>query len=224
MGMALHWSPRSPFVRKVMITLHEVGLAGQVALRRSVVALHLPPNPDVLADNPLGKIPVLVTEDGIALFDSRVICEYLDMQVAGGLFPIDPHARFRQLGWQALGDGLLDILLLWRTELSRDTAPWDAITQGWRIKVGAAMDSLERQADDLAAAPFGIGQIAILCALGQLDFRWSDAGWRRHFPRLAGLEAQWQTRPSVARTAVMDDGPEGGDITVGQLVFQTRKG
>ncbi|MFD1753135.1 glutathione S-transferase N-terminal domain-containing protein [Salipiger marinus] len=86
MTMTLHWSPRSPYVRKVMITLHETGLLPEVALQRSVVALHLPPNAAVLADNPLGKIPALVTGDGPALFDSRVICEYLDLRAKAGFF------------------------------------------------------------------------------------------------------------------------------------------
>src|SRR3546814_15919853 len=86
--MKLHWSPRSPFVRKVMITLHEAGLVERVELVRSVVAFAAAPNPEVLADNPLGKIPALILDDGTALFDSRVICEFLDgLHDRARLFP-----------------------------------------------------------------------------------------------------------------------------------------
>ena len=219
MTMTLHWSPRSPYVRKVMITLHETGLLPEVALQRSVVALHLPPNAAVLADNPLGKIPALVTGDGPALFDSRVICEYLDLRAQAGLFPAEPAARLRQLRWQAMGDGLLEMLLLWRTELLREVGPWQGITSGWQAKVQATMTALETEAQDLAGAPFGIGQIALVCALGQLDFRWNDADWRTHFPQLAGVAAAWQARHSVSATMVQDDQPDAVDVTAGQLRF-----
>lgn len=222
MSMTLHWSPRSPFVRKVMIVLHETGQVEQVDTVRSVVGAHLSPNEAVLADNPLGKIPTLLTEDGTALFDSRVVCEYLDMRAGTGLFPTDPAQRFQQLRWQTLGDGLLDILLVWRTELTRPSGPWDALTGSWLSKVRATMERLEAEAAQLAGTPFGIGQIAISCALGQLDFRWQDCDWRAAFPQLAQAEAVWASRFSVAAVPVVDDGPEGADITVGQLRFAGR--
>lgn len=212
--MRLHWSPRSPFVRKVMITLGETGLTDQVETVRSVVAMHLAPNAAVMADNPLGKIPTLVIEDGTRLFDSRVICEYLDHRAGGRLLAGD---RFAQLRWQALGDGLTDLLLLWRTELTRPAAPWAAVTSGWAAKVRASLARLEDEAPALRDAPFGLGHVAIICALGQLDFRWADAEWRRHFPQLAALEADWAKRPSVLANPVVDDDPTGADITVGQL-------
>ena len=214
--MKLHWSPRSPFVRKVMIVLHETGQLDQVEQVRSVVAMHLPPNAAVMADNPLGKIPTLVIEDGTALFDSRVICEYLDHRAGGSLLG---DRRFVQLRWQALGDGLIDLLLLWRTELSRPSGPWDAVTEGWHAKARAVMATLEAETPALAATPFGLGHVAIVCALGQLDFRWSDANWRDHFPQLAKAEAGWAARSSVAATAIVDDAPDGADVTAGKLRF-----
>lgn len=217
--MKLHWSPRSPFVRKVMIVLSETGLTDRVDLVRSVVAMHLPPNPDVLADNPLAKIPTLVTAEGQSLFDSRVICEYLDMQAGTGLFPEDPQARVAQLRWQALGDGLTDILLIWRTELTRETGPWQAVTEGWRVKVRAAMAQLEAEVPARRDAPFGIGHIAVICALGQLDFRWPDCDWRDHFPGLASWASDMGKRPSVAGNPVVNDQSDAGDITKGQLRF-----
>lgn len=217
--MKLHWSPRSPFVRKVMIVLHETDQLDQVDTPRSVVAIHLPPNEEVLADNPLGKIPTLLTENGVALFDSRVICEYLDMRAEGGLFPADPTQRFEQLRWQTIGDGLMDLLLVWRTELTRPTGPWEALTGSWRTKVRAVMAQLEAEAPRLAEASFGIGQITLICALGQMDFRWKDCNWRDAFPNLAAVEADWAARPSVADAPVVDDGPAGDDVTAGHLRF-----
>ena len=217
--MKLHWSPRSPFVRKVMIVLHETGLLGQVDCVRSVVAVHMTPNPAVMADNPLGKIPTLVTGEGLALFDSRGICEYLDLRAGTGLLPSEPGPRMAQLRWQALGDGLTDILLVWRTELTRPAGAWGAVTDGWRSKVCASLDLLEAEAAALAETPFGLGHVAVLCALGQLDFRWPDCGWRARAPQLAAWEATQATRPSVAATMVVDDEGGAGDVTAGQLWF-----
>ena len=218
--MKLHWSPRSPFVRKVMIVLHETGLTPEVDCQRSVVAMHLAPNPAVLADNPLGKIPTLVTDDGLALFDSRVICEYLDLRAGTGLFPADPDRRMRHLRWQALADGMTDTLLLWRTELTRPTGPWDAVTGGWLAKTRGAMAVLERDSAELARERFGIGHVALICALGQMDFRWPDCAWRDHFATLAALEKTLSQRPSVLAAPVIPDQDEDGPpITAGHLTF-----
>lgn len=218
--MKLHWSPRSPFVRKVMIVLHETAQVAEVECVRSVVAISQPPNAALMIDNPLNKIPTLITDDGMALFDSRVICEYLDAKTDGGLFPSAPGARFRQLRWQALTDGLTDNLLLWRTELTRDTGPWEAVNYGWLTKTRASMALLEKEAGELETAPFGIGHIALICALGQLDFRWPDCVWRDHFPVLAGLESILSQRPSViASPKPIDDDPAAAQITVSRLTF-----
>jgi glutathione S-transferase len=218
--MKLLWSPRSPYVRKVMIVLHETGQVDQVTLHRALVALQLPPNPDVMPANPLGKIPTLITEDGNCLFDSRVIAEFLDMRAGTNLFPEDPTQRIAHLRWQSLADGLTDILLLWRTELTRPSLPWPEVVSGWQAKVRAAMSTLETEADKLAQGSFGIGQISVLCALGQLDFRWQDCNWREHFPKLAALEATWSDRPSAKQTALPPDQMiEGAEVTKGWLDF-----
>lgn len=206
MNTKLHWSPRSPFVRKVMIVLHETGQIDQVELVRNVVATFLPPNQAVMADNPLGKIPVLV-ENGRALFDSRVICEYLDARAGARLFPAELNERLRHLRWQAMADGLSDLLLVWRVELNRDGGPWPALTESYEAKVRATMAAFEAEADDITAAPFGIGHIALACALGQLDFRWAGCGWRERFPRLAALGTDLASRASVKATEVVDDVP-----------------
>jgi glutathione S-transferase len=218
--MERHWSPRSPFVRKVMIALHETGLVGDVECSRNAVAVQMPTPPAVLSDNPLGKIPALVTEEGLRLIDSRVICEYLDLRAGAGLFPTESKARIAQLNWQALADGMTDVLLIWRTELTRKGGPWDALVTGWRTKVRAAMARFEAEAAEISDAPFGIGHIALVAALGQLDFRWPDCGWRAAFPELANLEKTMAERPSVIATAVVrDPGEDPGALTAGQLTF-----
>ena len=208
--MKLHWSPRSPFVRKVIIALHEAGMTDRVELVRSVVAFAAPPNPDVLADTPLGKIPALVLADGTVLFDSRVICEYLDGQRDGPrLFPAAPAERFRQLRWQALADGLTDILLLWRNERIRKAGTDPVLLAAFEAKVRACFATLEAEAPALAATGFGIGQAAVACALGQMEFRFQGSGWQAAHPALAAWHAAIQSRPSVAATAVRDDTPGG---------------
>lgn len=209
--MRLHWSPRSPFVRKVMIVLHECGLQGEVELVRSVAVFHAAPNPAILADNPLGKIPVLITENGRKVFDSRVICDYLIEK--SGCFALMPGSgveRLRMQTWQALGDGLTDILLLWRNERLRGDAASPVLLDAFRTKTLAALDLLDAEAADLHGAPFGLGHAAILCALGQLDFRFSGCGWRGAFPALASWCDALATRPSIAATVIADDGEDHG--------------
>lgn len=219
--MKLHWSPRSPFVRKVMIVLHETGLAGRVELVRSVVAFAAPPNPAVLADNPLGKIPALVLDDGTALFDSRVICEYLDgLHDGPKLFPAAGPERLRQLRWQALADGLTDILLLWRNERLRRDGPDPVLTAAFEAKVRACFAALEAEAAALGAAGFGIGQAAVVCALGQMEFRFQGSGWQAAHPALAAWHAAIQSRPSVAATAVRDDTPGGAAVDDSRSPFR----
>src|SRR3954462_12636462 len=117
--MKLHWSPRSPFVRKVMIVAHELGLTDRIDCVRTVVATTRPHVP-LMDENPLSKIPTLVLDDGTVLYDSPVICEYLDSLHAGPkLLPAGGPERVIALRRQALGDGFLDFLLLLRNERER---------------------------------------------------------------------------------------------------------
>ena len=118
-SMKLHWSPRSPFVRKVMIVAHELGLTDRITCVRTVVATTRP-HAALMEDNPLSKIPTLVLDDGTVLYNSPVICEYLDSLHAGRkLVPADGKERMTALRRQALGDGFLDFLLLLRNERER---------------------------------------------------------------------------------------------------------
>lgn len=203
--MKLHWSPKSPYVRKVMIVAHEARVLDRLTLVRSV-AMMSRINPEIMADNPLGKIPTLVLEDGAALYDSRVICEYLDDLGQGGLFPSAGPARWRALTWQALGDGLLDALILWRNEREK---PQDRRTQPWldvfEAKLHAGLAELESRATDLAGAPFGIGHVSIGCMLSYLDFRFDSLGWRNGHPKLTAWHQEFDGRDSARATEILND-------------------
>jgi glutathione S-transferase len=201
--MKLHWSSRSPFVRKVMVAAHETGLAGRIERVPTLVGLTIA-NREILVHNPLGKIPVLVLEDGTALFDSGVICEYLDGLHGGPkLFPPSGPARIAALRWQALGTGYGDMLVLWRSERTRE-APSAAILDGFGLKHAAVLKALEAEAPALAATPFGIGHIAIGCALSYLDFRFAALGWRAGCPALAEWHEGFRAQPSVRATEHVD--------------------
>lgn len=198
-NMKLHWSPKSPYVRKVMVCAHELGLLPRIERVRSVAAM-LQPNAAIMADNPLSKIPTLVLPDGRTLFDSPVICEYLDALAGGGrLFPPAGDARWQALRWQALGDGLLDQLILWRNERER-ARPLQPLMDAFALKTQAVLQRLEDEADTLAQAAFGIGQVSVGCALGYLDYRFDALEWRQAAPRLAAWEAALRERPSFTQT------------------------
>ena len=202
--MKLHWSPRSPFVRKVMIALHELGLVDRVTCIRSVAAMTRP-NPAIMIDNPLSKIPTLVLEDGSVLIDSSVIVEYLDSLGGGRLGLSGGRERWATLSRQALADGLLDLLILWRNERdkpeSRQTPEWLA---AFSAKTDATLDRFEAQAPSLAESPFGAGHIAVGCALSYLDFRFGDLDWRSGRSRLSAWHADFAKRPSVRATEPVD--------------------
>jgi glutathione S-transferase len=202
--MKLHWSPRSPFVRKVMVVVHERGLADRVTCVRTVAA-STKPHAALMQDNPLSKIPTLLLDDGTVIYDSPVICEYLDT-LAGTpkLHPAEPKARLAALRRQALGDGFLDMLVLLRDEGLRAN-PSEVHQASAAVRKAAVLKSLDQEADSLAATPFGIGHIAIGCALSYLDFRYSDEDWRKDHPRIAGWHATFATRPSVRATEPVDD-------------------
>jgi glutathione S-transferase len=202
-GMILHWSPRSPFVRKVMVTAHELGLADQISLRRTVVRM-TDPNRELLADNPISKIPTLVLGDGTVLCDSIVICEYLNALVDGPLFPMRP-LLWVTLSRQSLANGLLDILILWRNErdkpADRQTASW---LDGFRLKTDATLDHFERLASEIADSAFDIAQVTLGCCLSYLDFRFTDLTWREAHPKLAVWQQQFCARPSAKATEIVD--------------------
>jgi glutathione S-transferase len=202
--MKLHWSPRSPFVRKVMVVVHELGLADRVTCVRTVAAT-TKPHAALMQDNPLSKIPTLVLDDGTVIYDSPVICEYLDgLGGAPKLHPAEPRARLVALRRQALGDGFLDMLVLLRDERMR-ASPSDAHKASAAARMAAVLNSLDQEAEALAPTPFGIGHIAIGCALSYLDFRYADEDWRNGHPSIARWHATFAARPSVRATEPVDD-------------------
>lgn len=209
--MKLHWGPNSPFVRKVMIAAHETGLAERITLVRSLVAMNKA-NPAVLRDNPLGKIPTLVTDEGEALFDSDVICDWFDGLHAGPpLVPPGGPQRRQALRWNALGSGALDALVLWRNERMRPEAHRSQETlRTCEQKMAAILAWIEAQVPALDAAPFGRGHIAIGCVFGYLDLRFADAlDWRAGHPLAAAWFERFSARPSVRLTE-----PEYADTLV----------
>ncbi len=197
--MLLHWSPRSPFVRKVMVVAHERGLVARLDCVRTVVAMG-EPHEGLLQQNPQSRLPTLVLDDGAVLYDSRVICEYLDTLHDGPrLFPPSGAARMTALRRQALGDGMLDTGLDWLVERARpEAARSQKFIDAFRRKTTASLDLLEAEvfADGLP----DIGHVAIAVALGYLDFRFDGEGWRDGRPRLAGWYAGVAERPSMLET------------------------
>jgi glutathione S-transferase len=199
--MLLHTNPASPFGRKVAVVAHETGLASRIEIRDELLS-PVSPNESVAAANPLGKIPCLVTEGGLALFDSRVIAEYLDgLHDGGRLFPAGGEARWQVLRRQALGDGVADAAVAARYEavLRPEARRWDEWTAGQMRKVDQSLDLLEQEVADFGE-DVDIGQIAVGCALGYLDFRYADRPWREGRPRLAAWFERFDARASMQQT------------------------
>lgn len=203
--MKLHWSPRSPFVRKVMVFAHETGLAPKIERVRSVVAM-TKPNAALMRDNPLSKIPTLVTDDGTILYDSDVICEYLDTLHEGPkFFPPAGPARWQALRWRALGTGLLDALVLWRNERDKPEArQTPELLAAFQAKLAAVLTHLDGEAAALTATPMNIGHVAIGSALGYLDYRFADANWRNGHAPIAAWFEPVSKRPSFVLTTPGD--------------------
>jgi glutathione S-transferase len=204
--MLLHWSPRSPYVRKVLIAAHEAGLADRIETVRTVVAA-ADPNIELMKQNPQSRLPTLVLADGTVIYDSVVICEYLDSLHGGAkLFPTEWPERLVALRRHALGDGMLDTMLMWRGEVLRPAANQSIKhMQAWRLKTNVSVDMLEQEAEALGSSRFSIGHIGIGVALGYIDFRFPELAWRDGHPRLAGWYATFAARPSVKATEPVDE-------------------
>jgi glutathione S-transferase len=195
--MKLRHNPASPYVRKVMVCAHELGLAGKIELLDTTVS-PVATNATLAGENPLMKIPALVTDDGEVLFDSPVICEYLDSLAGGGLFPAPGKTRWTALRQQALGDGILDALILCRYEIAarpeeKRHAGW---TDGQMNKARQGLGALA--AEDLSGRT--IGTITAACTLGYLDFRFPNDGWRTRHPKLAEWYKGIEALPSMQAT------------------------
>jgi glutathione S-transferase len=195
----LYFNPASPYVRKVTVTAHELGLSGRIELT-SITLSPLSPHGGVRSNNPIGKIPTLVLDDGTALYDSPVICEYLDALAGGNrIFPTAGAARWTALRRQAIADGIMDAAVLTRYEdtVRPKELRWQNWVDGQFLKVRTALDMLERE--NLADV-FDIGTLSIACALGYLDLRYASESWRTHRPRLTAWAEAVGKRPSMAAT------------------------
>jgi glutathione S-transferase len=194
--MQLFYSAGSPYVRKVTVSAALRGLEDRI--QRIDTNPHVSP-PELLSRNPLSKVPCLLTVEGVALYDSRVICEYLDgFGTHRGLFPPQGPERTAVLVMQALGDGIMDACVARRMQ---QAFPQDEGRQklGGRAKaaVGRALDVLEAQPP---AGLHDIGAVSVACALGYLDFRFGDEPWREGRPRLAAWFAEVSAHEAMAST------------------------
>ncbi len=197
--MQLYSSPASPFARKVRVSAHELGLDARLQLI-NITLSPVNPHAGLRTHNPLGKIPALVSDSGETLYDSPVICEYLDALAGGGrLIPTAAAARWTALRRQALADGLTDATVLVRYEQAVRPAAlrWQDWIEGQFLKVRTALDALEQE--DLEG-PFDIGAVSLACALGYLDFRFAEERWRETRPRLAAWYDAVSQRPSLLAT------------------------
>ena len=194
--MKLRYSPTSPYVRKVIVCAAERGLRDAVEL---IDAKTGDGQSGSRAENPLDKVPTLITDDGLALYDSPVICEYLDSLPGGpALFPQTGPERWLALRLQALADGLLDAALACvmegrRPVESEQSAGFVRFQKG---KISRALDDMEASVSDLEGS-LHIGVITVGCALGYLDLRFADDDWRATRPALAAWFEEFAKRPAM---------------------------
>ncbi|WP_054180336.1 glutathione S-transferase N-terminal domain-containing protein [Trabulsiella odontotermitis] len=199
--MQLFYASTSAYVRKVMVCAILLGLADELEPLDSA-AHPIERDERIATFNPLAKVPALRTASGMCLYDSRVICEYLNALAEGDLFPEKGDARWRSLARQALGDGIIDAALLARYEFS--ARPPEKQWQDWADaqlkKVAAALADIEIQVSGFSEQPDDIGLIAIGCALGYLDFRFAGLNWRASHPHTAAWFAVFDAHPAMAAT------------------------
>lgn len=203
--MKLYYSPTSPYVRKVLILLSETGQDGDV---EQVYAVTKPnaPMPGLAAKNPLMKIPALERPDGATLYDSRVICAFLDDRAGGKLYPTGAR-RWETMTLEATGDGILDaaLMLTYEAKLRPEDKKWVDWSDIQWSKIAAACEALNTRWMSHLNGPLDMGQISVACALGYLDFRHDARGWRTGCDALAGWYEGFSRRPSMEATVP----PEG---------------
>ena len=200
--MELRTNKDSPFARKTRMLALEAGLASRIEEIETTVS-PVNANEELSRENPLVKIPALVTDSGELLYDSSVICEYLDTLHGGRkVFPAAGPQRFAALRRQALTDGILEAAVLCRYELAvrPETLRWKDWVEGQKRKIFGGLGVLEAEVEAWSG-DFDIGQIGAACVLGYLDFRFRDWDWRSQHPRLAAWYQGVSRRPSVSETA-----------------------
>lgn len=198
--MKLFFSAASPYVRKVMVVLHETGQLGDVEIV-PVTNTPIEPADQLASNNPLSKVPALVRPDGPTLFDSRVICAFLDDRGKGGLYP-SGAGRWDTLTLEALGDGILDAALsiTYEARFRPEGMRSDSWTDGQWVKIARACSALNERWMSHLAGPLDMGQIAVACALGYVDLRHDARGWRKGHDGLAAWYATFDERASQIAT------------------------
>lgn len=199
--MKLYFSPASPYVRKVVVTAHEKGVADRIELLSSAAS---PVNRDktIVRSNPSGKVPTMLLDSGEALYDSRVICAYVDAQGEGASLRPQGVAGFSDMTLEALGDAILDAALLARYETVARPKElyWGAWYDGQIEKIDSGLDALLDVWLDRLSGPVTPGIISAACALGYLDFRFPDKDWRTGREKLAAWFEAFEKRPSMQAT------------------------
>ena len=198
--LTLFHSPSSPFVRKVLVLAHETGQIDQITLS-AASGTPLDPGTMPVALNPLGKIPTLTRPDGGALYDSRVICQYLNARAKADFYPDGPR-RWDALTLEATADGIMDaaVAMIYETRLRPEDMRIPAIVDGQWGKITRALDVIEERWMAYLAGPVCMGQIALGCALGYLDLRHDARGWCTGRPALAAWDESFAARPSMQAT------------------------
>lgn len=199
--MKLFWSGGSPFARKVMIVAHETGLADRLDTVEGS-GTPLAPNRETGAYNPLNKLPCLVTEDGPAIYDSSVICQYLLSLAPHQTMLANGQGRFQTLTLEALGDGICDAAILIRYELLQRTA--EQQSEDWMASQFYKIDNALKHASERwmshLAGPFDLGHAALGCALSYLDLRYPTKDWRSAHPQLETWHNTFVERVSAQKT------------------------
>lgn len=197
--MQLYTNPASPFCRKIEVILHETDQTDSVL---ATTAAGHPTDAGTMpvSVNPLGKIPVLVRDDGPALYDSRVIARYLDHVFSAHLYP--ETRMWEVLTLEATGDGISDaaVLMIYEGRSRPEDKRHEPFVEGQWAKIVRGLDALEGRWLSVLNGPLNIGQISIGCALGYLDFRHPDRDWRAGHPGLAEWFQRFDDRPSMAAT------------------------
>jgi glutathione S-transferase len=191
----------SPFVRKVRALIIELGLENTVTLQDPGAVTPVSNNLELNARNPLGMVPALELDDGSSLYDSPVICEYLNQIADGPFFPTQAELRFQTLGLQALGDGILDlsVALRYETAMRPEALRWQDWIDHQNEKIERGLDALEMKCESFNRSPL-IGEMTIACTLGYRDFRYADDDWRAGRPALTAWFEQMMQRASLQQT------------------------
>ncbi|MEL6577089.1 MAG: glutathione S-transferase family protein [Pseudomonadota bacterium] len=200
--MKLYFSPTSPFVRKCMLVLYLRDMMNEVQLVPAA-GTPLDPNKLVTGANPVGKIPVLVTHDGKALHDSKVITRYLDQRSGGGFYPTGAD-EFAVLTRESMADGIMEagILAVYETRLRPEGMRMGAITDAYHGKIERMLAAFEAEAAAVTKDDLTIDQIALACALGYMDLRFQGViGWRGKAPKVAEWYDEFRETPPMLMTA-----------------------